>query len=187
MYSPICNPEHDYGTDFYDLAIWEWNLYTNSCFWSWTRQLPESGLWQTDCAASPCPSHPPCSSSAANLSKLHQILMLQTTGIVQTTLTLSYDLPHIHTANQTCCPYWNRKGLQPWLRQYMVGKETTAVLVRGLFKPFGMWYIGLKQFKFQLKTNFSVVFLYHIANFCVISAILLFCGMIFSKLFMRLK
>lgn len=119
-------------------------------------------------------------------SKLHQILMLQTTGIVQTTLTLSYDLPHIHTANQTCYPYWNKKGLQPWLREYMVGKEITAVLMTGLSKPFRMWYIGLQHFKFQLKINFSV-FMYHIADFCVIPAILLFCGIIYSKLFMVLK
>lgn len=69
----------------------------------------------------------------------------------------------------------------------MVGKEATAVLKRGLLKSFRMWYIGLKCFKFQLNINFSVVFLCHIANFCVISAILLFCGMIFSKLFMGTK
>lgn len=47
----------------------------------------------------------------------------------------------------------------------MVEKETTAVLVIGLSKPFRMWHNGLQHFKFQLKTNFSVVFLYHIANF----------------------
>lgn len=69
----------------------------------------------------------------------------------------------------------------------MVGKETTAMLVRGLSKPFRMWHNGLTHFKFQLKTNFSVVFLYHIADFCVIPAILLFCGIIYSKLFMGLK
>lgn len=185
MYSPICNPGHDYGTDFYDFAIWEWNLYTNSCFGSWARQLSQAFDRQTVLAA-PAPPTQHLSSSAVIWSKLHQILMFQTTGIVQTTVTLSYELSHIHPANQTCCPYWNRKGLQPWLTESMVGKEITAVLLRDLSKPPRMCYIGLQHFKFQLKTNFSA-FLHHIANFCVIPAILLSCGMIYSKLFMGLK
>lgn len=170
MCSPIFNPGHDYGTDFYDFAKWEWNLYTNSCFWSWTRQLPESGLCQRLCC-----QH--VSSSAVIWSKLHQILMLQTTGIVQTTVTLSYDLPHIHHANQTCYPYWNKKGLQPWLREYMVGKEITAVLMRGLSKPLRICNISNFSWR-QISLLFSIIY---------IPAILLFCGMIYSKLFMRLK
>lgn len=53
----------------------------------------------------PAPPTQHVSSSAIIWSKLHQILMLQTTGIVQTTVTLSHGLPHIHPANQTCYPY----------------------------------------------------------------------------------
>ena len=99
------------------LEICEWNLYTNSCFWSWTTRLPKSGIWQTD-LHSCCPTHtcskqngccqplplPAGHTTWAQLqyfwSKLVQILMPQTTGSVN-----AYDLPHLQTANQTCYPY----------------------------------------------------------------------------------
>lgn len=101
----------------YDLEICEWNLCMNSCFWSWTARLPESGLWQTDlhscclthtyskqkrcCQPLPLPSGPTTWAQAQHFwSKLVQILMPQITGSIN-----AYDLPHLQTANQTWYPY----------------------------------------------------------------------------------
>lgn len=65
-------------------------------------------------------------------SKLVQISTSQSTGSVN-----AYDLPHHQTANQTCYPYWKKKGLWSWFREFMIGKEITPLLMIGLSKPLG--------------------------------------------------